>query len=50
MLRPETLEELIDIAFVVWEVVDESEAAYLIDSMPRRLQAVIDRNGDRTEY
>jgi hypothetical protein len=50
MLRPETLEELIDIAFVDWEAVDESEVAHLIDSMPRSLQAVIDRNGDRIEY
>jgi transposase len=49
-LRPQTLEQMIEIGFTVWEALTQSEIDALIDSMPRRLQAVVDANGGWTGY
>lgn len=49
-LNPQTEEQLIEIIFDVWENLDISLIHKLIDSMPSRLQKVIDNNGFPTKY
>jgi hypothetical protein len=49
-LRPATLEELVEIAFGVWELISKSEIDHLIDSLSRGLPAVVSAGGDRIHY
>jgi hypothetical protein len=37
-------------AFEVWNLVREEERQHLIESIPRRLCAVVDSNGKRIDY
>jgi hypothetical protein len=37
-------------AFEVWNLVREEERQHLIESIPRRLRAVVDSNGKRLDY
>jgi hypothetical protein len=37
-------------AFEVWNLVREEERQHLIESIPRRLWAVVDSNGKRLDY
>lgn len=49
-INPKTENELIETIFDTWENLDVSLIYRLIDSMPSRLQAVIDNNGFPTKY
>jgi hypothetical protein len=48
--RPNSDEELFDTLKQCWCAIDEDILRNLADSMPRRLQAVIDNNGWQTKY
>jgi hypothetical protein len=36
--------------FEVWNLLSEEERQHLIESIPRRLCAVVDANGERIDY
>jgi hypothetical protein len=48
--RPESIEQLISVVFEVWEALEQSLIDSLLDSMPSRLQAVVDANGGHIPY
>jgi hypothetical protein len=45
VFRPESIEQLISIVFEIWEVLEQPLIDSLLNSMPSRLQAVVDANG-----
>jgi hypothetical protein len=49
-LRPGTKEELITLVIATWDAADISLVNNLVDSVPRRLQEVVQRQGNRTHY
>lgn len=50
VLNPQNEDQLIDLLFNSWETLDVSLIHNLIDSVPSRLQAVIDSSGYPTKY
>lgn len=48
--RPHGTHELFVVAHEEWEEIDQGTIDDLIDSMPRRIQAVIEADGDHTKW
>jgi hypothetical protein len=48
--RPQNAEELQQKIIEVWHVITPEYITNLVTSMPRRLQSVIDNNGEMTKY
>ncbi len=49
-ISPTTAEELRAAIATAWQSIDNNYCQHLVDSMPSRLQAVIDANGWQTRY
>lgn len=49
-VRPETLQELKMALVEEWESIDQNVIRHLIESMPRRIQALLDVRGGNTRY
>jgi hypothetical protein len=48
--RPQNAEELQQKIIEAWHVITPEYITNLVTSMPRRLQSVIDNNGEMTKY
>jgi hypothetical protein len=48
--RPRNVEDLVRMTKEEWEKLDWDEVDRMIDAMPRRIEAVIKANGERTKY
>lgn len=49
-INPQTEDELIELLFDIWVNMDKKIIDHLIDSVPSRLQSVINSNGFPTKY